>query len=442
MIVVFDRDADAFDTNGLGALDPISCHVAETLNGQWELTLEHEYDGLKSARLQIGNIIRAPVPAGYTPAVDTPYSGAREIWAVSSNVLYIRSGPDLSYKTIGQYPHATEVVVLNKTSAQWYEVTTPDGKHGWMYAPYLQYVRTEGTPGEAEDEVKKPQALRDQLFRIYRLEPGVNTVTVKARHIFYDLMCNILDEYKPEEATGAIVAQGIMSHCRSDHSFTMYSDLTTTCSADFTHKNPVDAILGSGGLCEAWKGELARDWWDVYVVDRVGRDTDIEIRQGKNLISLLGEYDITETATRIIPIGRTNTGEKLYLPELYVENTTDPKDYGAPRWMTLDRSDLKVGEEGTQTQVYDKLRAAAQDEFDKGRDDVSVSMEVEFVNLGDTVEYADYGILYDISIGDSVRVICENAGVEERLRMTEYEYDCLAKRYTVMKLEKKKSLNE
>lgn len=36
-----------------------------------------------------------------------------------------------------------EHIVIEKTSSSWYEVTWPDGKHGYMSSEYLTYVRTE-----------------------------------------------------------------------------------------------------------------------------------------------------------------------------------------------------------------------------------------------------------------------------------------------------------
>lgn len=59
--------------------------------------------------------------------------------------------------------------------------------------------------------------------------------------------------------------------------------------------NPVEAILGDGGLVEKCGGELARDWFDVYVVNRVGTNTDVHIRERKNLTA--ASYDVDETDT-------------------------------------------------------------------------------------------------------------------------------------------------
>ena len=70
MICVYPANCTDFSGNGLGAVTPMSCTVTETLNGEWELTLEHPLDAQgKWRRLIEGNILRAPVPAASTPQV-------------------------------------------------------------------------------------------------------------------------------------------------------------------------------------------------------------------------------------------------------------------------------------------------------------------------------------------------------------------------------------
>ena len=44
MICVYAPDSTDFTGNGLGPVSPLSCTVTETLNGEWELTLEHPLD--------------------------------------------------------------------------------------------------------------------------------------------------------------------------------------------------------------------------------------------------------------------------------------------------------------------------------------------------------------------------------------------------------------
>ena len=114
----------------------------------------------------------------------------------TSGRLNLRAGPGTIYKRLGAYKKDTEVIVLAKATEKWYEVTAPDGKHGYMSASYLSYVRTEGR-NIAKDTVIEAKQLRDQPFRIYRTVPSLDGVTVYARHIFYDLMDNMILSYTP-----------------------------------------------------------------------------------------------------------------------------------------------------------------------------------------------------------------------------------------------------
>ena len=80
------------------------------------------------------------------------------------------------------------------------------------------------------------------------------------------------------------------------------------------------------------------------------------------------------------------------------------------------------------------MRQAAQAEYDKGCDLPTVTLKVDSVNCADTEEYRQYAALTNIFLGDSVRVIARRVGVEVSMRMTQYTYDCLTRRYTSVTL--------
>ncbi len=297
MICVYGAGCTDFSNNGIGPVSPESATVTETLNGEYELTLVHPLDEAgKWKRLVEGNIIRAPVPAGVTPQVELtqlPSTGT-EIYKVSTNrdPLRLRSGTGTKYKILAKYKKGTEVIVLNKTTDSWYEVSCPDGKHGYMASKYLTHVRTELDPVVATGEVIESRQLRDQPFRIYRVVPELDKITVYARHVFYDLLDNMIKSYKPSSSTvGASVVQGISAACQTQHDFTFYSDLESTAEdVEYVHINPVEALLGEDGVVNKYAGELQRDWFDVFVVRRIGHDKDVQIRQGKNLLGI--RYDM------------------------------------------------------------------------------------------------------------------------------------------------------
>lgn len=64
---------------------------------------------------------------------------------------------------------------------------------------------------------------------IYRVVPELNQVAVYARHIFYDLLDNMVKSLKPSSsAMGASVVQELASSCESEHPFSFFSDLEAT----------------------------------------------------------------------------------------------------------------------------------------------------------------------------------------------------------------------
>ena len=48
--------------------------------------------------------------------------------------------------------------------------------------------------------------------------------------------------------------------------------------------------------------------------------------------------------------------------------------------------------------------------------------------------FRHYGFLQGIFLGDSVRVIVPRLGIWVSMRMTQYTYDCLTRKYTKMTL--------
>ena len=452
MICVYPANCTDFSGNGLGAVTPMSCTVNETLNGEWELTLVHDIDERgKWTRLSEGCILRAPVPAAMTPSVDLvtqQYQTSTydvQIYKITtkSGPLHLRSGTGTNYRILGKYKKDREVIVLNKTTSSWYEVTAPDGKHGYMASQYLTFQRTETQTVQTNvgfhNQVIEARQLREQPFRIYRVVPELDKVTVYARHIFYDLLDNMIKSLNPSpSAVGASVVQSLSGACLSSHDFSFYSDLTSTAEdVEWENINPVEAMLGENGLVSKYGAELARDWYDVFLVRRVGNNTDVSIREKKNLTGISYDVDETDVVTRIMPTGEDADGNILYLPELYIDSP-NLNAYTHPKWIHLPVSEAKEVTDGdepkSKTQCYAEMRKAAQDEYAKECDLPTITLKVDFVNCSDAEEYRQYAALTDIFLGDSVRVIARRIGVEVSMRMTQYTYDCMTKKYTTVTL--------
>lgn len=452
MICIYESNCTDFSGNGLGVLAPFSCSVTETLNGEYELVMEHPLDrNGKWARIVEGRILRAPVPAAITPRIeqvsqqyqDSSYDVQIYKITTKSGNLRLRSGTGTNYKILSSYKKDSEVIVVEKTTSSWYEVAAPDGKHGYMASEYLTFARTEKQAVRKnvgfKNQVLESRQLRDQPFRIYRVVPDLTKVTVYARHIFYDLLDNMLPKVEPgNDEVGAAAVQKIAKSCLSEHDFTFYSDLSSTAEdVVWENINPVEALLGEDGITGKYKAELARDWFDVFLVGRVGNDTDVQIREKKNLTGISYDVDITNVTTRIMPTGENKDGEVLYLPELFLDSPYIGA-YPAPKWIHLAVSEAKESDDEDEPksiqQCYAEMRKAAQAEFDAGCDLPSVTLTVDFISCENAVEYAQYAGLRSIFLGDAVQVISPRIGVSVSMRMTQYTYDCLLQKYASVTL--------
>lgn len=140
LICVYAAACTDFSNNGLGPINPTSCQVTETLNGEYELTLIHPIDDYgKWQRLVEGNIVRAPVPAAMTPQINLKISSPTSstlIYRIDTShgttpygTLRLRAKASESATVIKTYKVTSEVIVLDTSNADWYEVTAPDGKH-------------------------------------------------------------------------------------------------------------------------------------------------------------------------------------------------------------------------------------------------------------------------------------------------------------------------
>lgn len=444
MICVYDADCRDFSNNGLGTVQALSCEVTETLNGEYELTLTVPVD--TNGRWQLlreNRILRVPVPGADTPrmTVNIPAEDDRkEVYKLTSGE-YLRCGPGTDWKCISWLKAGTEVMLLDEGAVRsgYQRVMTGSGSRGYVRSGHVTLDRTEGSYREAVNYITGGKHLKDQPFRIYRTVPELTKVTVYGRHIFYDLMDNMIEEVTEDESrVGRDAVQDIADACRTEHGFTFYSDLSSTAT-EFSVKdvNPVEALLGDEGFVSAYGGELARDWWDVYLVNRVGADSGAQVREGKNLTGISYDLDSTNVITRIMPKGQDKDGNEMYLPEEYVDSP-HIDDYPTVKWYLLECTEAKEVASGadrkTKAQCYEEMREAAQKEFEKGCDLPDVTVNVSFLDLTQTEEYRDFAALQGIFIGDTVRVICGSLGLDVNLRMTQYTYDCLKKQYTKMTL--------
>ena len=454
MINIYPADAEDFSTLGLAVLQPTECTVEEKAGGLMELEMKHPVDDdLKWTYLQNGCIIKAPCAVREAPIVrilDNVPSGAtqtvtRAIYKVRTNTgarLRLRAKPSTSAKIIRAYKVGTEVVQLSK-SGDWSRVVIKSGgATGWMYSQYLKFDRNETEIVKGDNDqpstVIESKQTRDQLFRIYSVGRDAETgmVEVKASHIFYDLSGVICTrDYKPENVAADTVLSTILASASAEHGFTFHCKVTKAISGDYTGASIVKALLDPDiGIVPQTGARIIRDNYDVYILPDEVMDRGMEIRHRKNLLGAVLTVDVSGVVTRIRPVGKDKDGNRLLITENngWVESANKslyPTSRDAEIEYDVSVSTAKDAQFKTNAAARAELKRLAQQDFADGMDAAAVSLDIDFVQLENTAEYAVYASLLTVFLYDTVKTIAAYIGISATLRVNGYLFDCLLLRY-------------
>lgn len=452
MISIYAPDATDFSTLGLGALAPYECEIEEQAGGMYELTMTHPMDdGGKWMDIAAGCILKAPAPVRETPLVESeivgegevaePVTVTRKIYKVQTNTganLHLRQGPSTSTAILSKYRPGTEVVVLSQASGWGQVIVCSSGATGYMSMQYLVYVRdeTETIEGDAPgpERVVYPVQSRMQLFRISSVErdAAAREVRVEARHIFYDLLGNVVkNEYAPEGEAADAVVEELFARALNAHDFSVHCQTARSVTGEYTRRGLVECLLDpDDGVLPQTGARLVRDNFDVWILPDATRETGVTIRHGKNLLGATLTTDWEDLTTRIIPVGQNSEGKPLLLSGTAYVDSPRIGDYPLIYARAIDYG-VKIGQDGiaNAAQARAKLMELAEADFSNGLDLPSVSLDVDFVVLGETEEYRRYADLQAVHLYDTVRVVAKEAGIDAAVRVTGYKWDALGRRY-------------
>lgn len=457
MVTIYAPNAQDFSTLGLGALAPYECTVEEQAGGMYELTMSHPMDEAgKWLNIGIGCILKAPAPVRETPlAVEgdegviptEPETVTRRIYRVRTNTganLHLRQGPSTSTRILSKYRPGTEVVVLSQSGGWGQVIVCSSGASGYMSMQYLVYVRDEVETIEGDvpspERVVYPVQSRMQLFRIVSVERDAaeREVRVTARHIFYDLLGNVVkNEYAPEGAAANAVVGQLFERALNPHDFDVHCQSTKAVTGEYTRRGIVECLLDpDDGVVAQAGARLIRDNFDIWILPDAARETGVTIRHGKNLLGATLTTDMDSVVTRIIPVGQDSEGKPLLLSGTIYVDSPHIGDYPTICAQAIEY-DVKVGQDGINNaaQARAKLTELAQADFnDNGVDLPTVGLDVDFVALGETEEYRQYADLQAVHLYDTVRVIAKSAGIDAAVRVTGYKWDALGRKYEAVTL--------
>ena len=239
-----------------------------------------------------------------------------------------------------------------------------------------------------EDNIIKADG---QLFRIYYKKKTLKSINIKARHIFYDLLDNFLEDVRPTMLNGAGALDWMLTHTQYPHSFKSVSDVPNADTWYFVRKNPVQAIMGTDGIIARIGGEIERDNFTINLHNARGADRGVLIAYGKNILGIEETLDTSGIVTRLLPVGKDN----LMLSPKYVDSPY-VNNYPHPKVATQEFSDKE--------NVTD-LAIAANDYILNSKCDIpQFNYKVDFIELTKTEEYKRYMILETVYMADTVTI--------------------------------------
>ena len=338
-------------------------------------------------------------------------------------ILFPEGQTDFSTNGLGRLSDAISCKVTEERNGQ-YELHMEYPIDGWL----IEEIRYSRIIYATPSDNKSPQP-----FRIYRItKPLSGVVEIDAEHISYQ-MSHI--PVLPFEAVGMDPAfEGLKTNSAEDNPFTIEKEgsFGTALANSFkvSEPNNLRALLfgTEGSVIDTFGGEWEFDRFKAVLHKERGKDRGVTIRYGKNLTDLKQEENIQNTYTGICPywkgLNEDGTEKIVYLPEK-VLHSTSASNYPYQRTKVVDFSS-EFQEAPSALELRDKGEKYIKDN-DIGTP--TVSLDVSFIALHQTQEYADMTRIYHINLCDTVTVLFPALNVSTKAKVVKTVYDVLLERY-------------
>ena len=358
-----------------------------------------------------------------------------------------------STSTPGEVIATGETAVINNTN--YTEVYEPEsGTTGYVETAVLSEldVATVQIPSNFADleAVSTPTRMRYQLFEVIEVTQNDEYVEVVALHIFYELRQDytLWAATAGTQYTAAAACRNILTNAITGLNFRVASDCKDKLygtEMDYARKNIVECFLDpESGLCAKYGLSLIRDNKNFYCLKNVGYDRGLVIETGRNLMGIERCTSIENLITRVAPVGRDENGDLVWLnynSRKYVDSD-NIQNYRTQK-LEIYYTGLTVGEDGvTAGNINDKLLAAARKRFsDDHVDTPEVTLTIEFVSLGDTIEYSKYKDLDKVYLFDIITVKDTMRGWTYTAQVTGVEHDVLTGRLNSVTIDSLNKVN-
>ena len=267
-----------------------------------------------------------------------------------------------------------------------------------------------------------------QYFRISKVKPTLETLSITARPIAFDANNNFVENCFTDYGNG----QTIMSAIQNNLTFAQKIKYSSTVSTfhQFTIKEakPLEAIWGSNNgqqnLVGVTGGELDFDNYEIKLAERIGKDSGFSIDFGINLEAIESETDDESIVNSLYLVGGTEDND--------YDEDKEPIKFKYLTLPGITDKNRRIGKrENSNCKTIADLKKWGQSLFDKDRiHEPNSTHKISMTMLEYTEEYYElYQDLHKLHFGDTAHVYNEKYDEYFEERMFEYVWYPTLKKY-------------
>lgn len=281
-----------------------------------------------------------------------------------------------------------------------------------------------------------------EVFRVTKVNKTTRYIDIVARQITIQESLNIwLDDVRPENQNGLGALQWLLDKAEDNTEMLVNSDIQKTNTAYYENMMLYDAIhTADNSFINKWGGEVRRRQYTLNIVNKIGNDNGVCIREGKNLTGFEARTDLDSLVTRAKGKGFNGIqGNYVYSPlaNKYSRVYTRVFEYQNIRVKGTETSEEEEGCEyySTEEQAINRLDELAYKEFIENKvDELRATYSINFVELEKTEQYKDYVQAERVSLGDVLRVYIETLDTDINVRVVTKRFNILTQRTEELEL--------
>lgn len=361
--------------------------------------------------------------------VTTPPPQNPSLWNTISNYRYVNG------VVLEQLAPGAMVTKLADFNTTYMRAASALGNIGFVEIAKLEQV------GEGQQYTIPARDITAQPFMITEInkKSSAGTITVHAVHDSYRLNSMLLGECSLVSATPQTALAFIMGAMMDEWSGMLVTNISgVPITEDYSWKNAGDVLLNpKTGLVALLNAKIIRDGRDVFILANDEEDPVYQAAYGVNLAGVDWKGDVNDLKTRIYPRAKAADNTPLMLPEMYIET-----ERSIP-WTAMELLDVdaKVGEKEVQTDgteitlteadVLQRMRDAGNARFEDDKcDQPAVTLNLDYIRMGDTEEFAQYRGAEIVGPYDRMRVLHGPLDIAAVIQMVGYVWDSVLDRFS------------